>query len=125
MLNPNVLQTAKTRLLEEKNRLERDLGDMANRDKNKVGGFEAAYPEMGGSSDDDNAIEITAYADEISIVDKLETELRDVNKALAAIEKGTYGMCKYCGKPIDAKRLEARPTSSSCVSCKKQLTKEL
>ncbi len=126
MVHPSVSQTAKTRLLEEKIRLEQDLNDIANQDKKDASGaFEAAYPEIGGNSDDDNAIEITAYADEISIVDRLQAELRDVNKALKSIEDGTYGTCKYCGKIIDEKRLEARPTSSSCVACKKQLTQEL
>ena len=55
----------------------------------------------------------------------LEKTLRDVKRALIAIEKGTYGVCKYCDKPIEEKRLLARPTSSSCVSCKKTLTDEV
>jgi DnaK suppressor protein len=55
----------------------------------------------------------------------LEDELNDTIKALKAIESGKYGICKYCGKPIDEKRLIARPTSSSCIECKKTLTQEI
>lgn len=117
MLDKAFLDKVKTLLLQEKARLEGELTGL--------GGEEAAYPETGGNSDDDNAAEITEYADEISLVDRLKTELRDTIKALESVEKGTYGTCKYCHKLIDVKRLEARPTSSSCIDCKKSLTQEL
>ena len=39
--------------------------------------------------------------------------------------EGNSATCKYCKNPIDPKRLEARPASSSCVTCKKTLTQEL
>lgn len=125
MLSPEFLAKMKERLLADKKKLESDLLDIGEKDKADPSKIDAAYPESGGNSDDDNASEITAYADEISIVDKLESELRDTNKALEAMEKGTYGICKYCGKEIDVKRLEARPTSSACIACKKLLTQEM
>ena len=113
------------RLLEEKVRLERDLADIGKQDTNHPNTFEPEYPESGGNSDDDNATEVSTYADEISIIAKLETELRDTVRALESIEKGGYGVCKYCGNNIDVKRLEARPASSACIPCKKTLTQEL
>lgn len=117
MLDKAFLDKMQTLLLQEKSRLEGEIG--------QLGGEEAAYPETGGNSDDDNAAEITEYADEVSLLDRLQTELRDTLKALEALAKGKYGLCKYCGKEIDVKRLEARPTSSSCIECKKSLTQEL
>jgi DnaK suppressor protein len=54
----------------------------------------------------------------------LEKQLRDTNKALASIEDGSYGTCKHCGEPINEQRLIARPTSTSCIECKKKLTGE-
>jgi DnaK suppressor protein len=125
MPSTDLLATMKARLLSDKKKLESDLADLGSKDKADPTKTDATYPESGGNSDDDNASEITAYADEISIVDKLESELRDTVKALDAIEKGTYGICKYCGKEIDAKRLDARPTSSACIACKKLLTQEM
>jgi RNA polymerase-binding protein DksA len=115
----------KERLLEEKTRLEQELSDIGSRDPNNPGHFEPNYPESGGSSVDDNAAEVSEYADGLSIEAKLESELRDVQKALKLIEEGAYGVCKYCGKDIDPKRLEARPASSSCIECKKLLTQEM
>ena len=119
------LEMIRARLLEDKACLERDLNDIGKKNSKTAGNFQVSYPESGGSSDDDNAMEVSEYADGLSIGSKLESELRDTIKALGAMEKGTYGICKYCGKEIDVKRLEARPTSSACISCKKTLTQEM
>ncbi len=125
MMNQDILTKMKSRLLEEKVRLEQDLSDIGKKDAYHPGHFKPTFPESGGNSEDDNAIEVTAYADELSLGAKLESELRDVLNALLAMEKDTYGVCKYCQKEIDLKRLEARPTSSACIACKKTLTQEL
>ncbi len=124
-MTPELLAQIKATLEEEKARLERELGEFAKKDKATNGHFTPTYPESGGTSDDDNAMEVSAFADELSLGEKLEAELRDTKKALSAIEKGAYGICKYCGKEIDEKRLLARPTSSSCIECKKTLTQEM
>lgn len=115
----------KQRLLEEKTRLEQELQDIGNKDPNRPNHYEPNYPESGGNSTDDNAAEVSEYADELSIEARLETELRDVQKALTLMDNDEYGVCKYCHKPIDLKRLEARPASSSCIDCKKLLTQEM
>lgn len=119
------LEHFKERLLEDQGRLTQELQDLGHEDPHKRGHFEATYPETGGNSEDDNAQEIAEYADDLSIEARIESELKDVEKALEAIGNGTYGVCKYCGTPIDEKRLEARPASSSCIECKKILTQEL
>ncbi len=125
MLNPTLIAQFKQQLEQMKVSLEADLADVAEKDGKSNTTFTAVYPENGGRSEDDNAEEVSAYADELSLVGELETQLRDVVKALESIGNGTYGTCKYCHKEIDLKRLEARPHSSSCVSCKKLLTQEL
>ncbi len=125
MISQDMTKQMETRLLEEKTRLERELEDLGKKDLKQSGEAGIAFPESGGNSDDDNAMEVSSYADELSLSGKLEGELRDVTKALDAITKGTYGICKYCHKDIDEKRLEARPTSSACINCKKTLTQEL
>ncbi|MEN9557633.1 MAG: hypothetical protein RL141_2 [Candidatus Parcubacteria bacterium] len=123
-MNAALIAGLKQRLEEEQARLERDLADLGHPDPSKPG-YATNYPESGSNSDDDNAMEIAEFSDDLSLEAKLEAELRDTKQALKAIEAGTYGVCKYCGKEIDQKRLEARPTSSSCIACKKALTQEL
>jgi RNA polymerase-binding transcription factor DksA len=43
--------------------------------------------------------------------------LEQVNKALARMEAGTYGICANCGKPISPARLMARPFSIYDINC--------
>ncbi len=60
-----------------------------------------------------------------AIEETLEKKYVDVKKALERIENGTYGICKFTGKPIGEARLRARPTSSASVEAKKFLTNEI
>ena len=113
----------KENLKEEREHLERDLSKFTTKNPHVKGDYDATFPEY-GDKDDENALEIAQYTANKPLEITLEKQLRDVNKALVSLEKGTYGICKYCDQPIDEKRLRARPTSSACVSCKKTLTQE-
>ena len=42
----------------------------------------------------------------------------EIDKALAKIEAGTYGICEKCGEPIPRERLRALPYAALCVRCK-------
>lgn len=46
--------------------------------------------------------------------------LKKIDKALAKIEEGTYGICEKCDEEIGAKRLEARPVTDLCIRCKEE-----
>ena len=54
----------------------------------------------------------------LGVADTLKTMLENIDRALARIEAGTYGICRTCGKEISAARLECRPESTVCVECK-------
>ncbi|MFO7937163.1 MAG: TraR/DksA C4-type zinc finger protein [Kiritimatiellia bacterium] len=45
----------------------------------------------------------------------------DIDKAIAAIDEGTYGVCEMCGSLISKRRLKARPFAKFCVSCKEKM----
>ena len=48
-----------------------------------------------------------------------ERKLRSkIEEALERIEGGTFGICEVCEGPIGEKRLEARPVTTLCISCK-------
>ena len=47
--------------------------------------------------------------------DALTATLADVDRAIAKLDEGTYGICDRCGALIPAERLEARPWTSLCV----------
>jgi DnaK suppressor protein len=44
--------------------------------------------------------------------------LEKIQKALAKIDEGTFGVCEECGEEISLKRLEARPETTLCIKCK-------
>ncbi|SHE37162.1 transcriptional regulator, TraR/DksA family [Caldanaerobius fijiensis DSM 17918] len=46
--------------------------------------------------------------------------LKEINDALERIDKGSYGICRHCGKPIEEERLDALPYASLCIECEKQ-----
>ena len=50
-----------------------------------------------------------------------EREAQQVEDAMRARERGTYGTCSNCGKPIGAERLAARPEATLCVDCQRLL----
>lgn len=118
------LEDMKVALAEEKIKLESELGKFAHRNPKAKDDFSADFPNF-GESEDENAAEIAQYGDNLSLEQELESALKDVNSALKAIDAGSYGVCKYCKQKISEDRLRARPTSTSCVACKKTLTQEM
>ncbi len=46
-----------------------------------------------------------------------ERMLHEVERAMARIENGTYGVCEHCGLAIPAERLQALPSAVLCTDC--------
>ena len=42
----------------------------------------------------------------------------EIDRALAKIDSGTYGLCEQCGQQIPDARLQALPQAALCVACK-------
>ncbi len=51
----------------------------------------------------------------------LDRRLQDINHALRSLEKGEYGICQRCGKPIDRERLEVKPDATLCLACQRDV----
>lgn len=56
-------------------------------------------------------------------IKQLEKRLIDIDRALANIEKGTYGYCRNCKTQIPTARLELVPEAQYCVACETKLRK--
>ncbi|HEY4600976.1 MAG TPA: TraR/DksA C4-type zinc finger protein [Cerasibacillus sp.] len=52
---------------------------------------------------------------DLALNEHAERELEDINRALHAIEEGSYGICVECGEDIPYERLEAVPTTNRCI----------
>ncbi len=52
-----------------------------------------------------------------AVVDRRARQLEEVNRALADIDAGRYGVCRECGEPIAKARLKVMPFATRCVAC--------
>jgi DnaK suppressor protein len=52
-----------------------------------------------------------------ALVSLLEETLEEVERALAKLDEGGYGVCEGCGKQISEARLEAMPATRHCIDC--------
>jgi DnaK suppressor protein len=121
-ISNEALQKLKSILIEKKEEILKDLNSITTNDRHEKDEHRAMFPEYGDKIDE-NAQEISEYSTNLATEKILESSLRDIEAALKRVEDGTYGICKYCGKDIGEKRLEARPVASACMECKTKLQK--
>ncbi len=105
------------KLQQQKKELETQLAKLGDRD-NARNGFKVNFPKF-GDKEDENADEVSAFGDRLSLGLNLEKSLQEVNETLKKIKNGVFGTCKKCGEKIDKKRLQAFPTARFCLNCKK------
>jgi len=52
---------------------------------------------------------------DLALRDQFRSELASVRRALEALDRGDYGTCVECGRPIAPERLEAIPWVALCI----------
>jgi DnaK suppressor protein len=72
---------------------------------------------------EEEATETLELEKRLTIENRIRQDIASVEHALSKIEKGTYGLCENCGKPIDPERLEALLQARLCMNCKALLAK--
>lgn len=50
-------------------------------------------------------------------------ELTQIDRALARLKQGTYGLCEVCQGKIPVGRLNALPYTTLCIGCQRELEK--
>lgn len=118
-LDASFLEARKTDLLERQAQIMRELGQDTVKNPNDEEEYDAVFPDY-GEKEDENAAEVAAFDSNLSMEKNLEVSLFNVKKALKKIEDGTYGTCEKCGNAIDPKRLEAFPSATACMDCKRK-----
>ncbi|MBI5033855.1 MAG: TraR/DksA C4-type zinc finger protein [Chloroflexi bacterium] len=78
-------------------------------------------PEMSAEEGDPAVAE---RAQTLGMIEQIENQITEVERTLATLRRGGYGICEQCGKPIDAERLQILPETRLCVKCKSQLEKK-
>jgi RNA polymerase-binding transcription factor DksA len=69
----------------------------------------------------DSASDAFEREKEFSILDRVQAELDDVERALKRLDEGSYGTCQACGCAIDDERLTAIPAARFCVEHQTQV----
>ena len=57
----------------------------------------------------------------LALLGTLERKAESIERALQAMEKGSYGLCEQCGGQIEPARLRILPETTICVKCKAAL----
>ena len=57
---------------------------------------------------------------ELTVVNNEREKLAQIDRALARIADGTYGICESCGNPIGKGRAMAFPRATLCLTCKQR-----
>ncbi len=100
-------------LMGRRNELRRRLGgELSDLRSNKA-------ESAGDSADlafDSGSEEVTSQLAELEA-----RELGQVERALARLKQGTYGVCEGCQKKIPVARLNALPFSTTCIECQREM----
>ena len=103
-------------------RLDAALADNAG----QLGDLRRQYDDFVAASQDSNADDehdpegaTIAFERQqlVALIAAVEQSRADIQRGLAALTDGGYGVCETCGGPIGEERLEARPNARTCIAC--------
>jgi DnaK suppressor protein len=108
------LDELRERLLSEKAELQEQLTTIEEQS------FATSQSDISGevSFDEENADAGTFTFErerDLSIENNVRDLLGKIDRALARMDDGTYGICSRCGKPIEKARLTALPYVDLCI----------
>jgi DnaK suppressor protein len=75
--------------------------------------------ERFGGDEGDTGLRSAQRDQEITVLASLRARRKQIERALARVEAGTYGLCETCGEQIPVERLEAFPAVTECVGCRR------
>lgn len=115
-MNKKDLDYFKARLEAEKERLEKELLEIAAKNPDNPEDWVPSYPNLNPQLADESekADVVEEFEIRYSVETVLEEKLNEVKEALRRIAKGTYGICEEDKEPIPRERLEANPAAKYC-----------
>ncbi len=115
------MEQFREQLLAERARLEEELHEIESRaarvDESDRANELSAYDDHPA----DLASETFEREKDLAIGESVEHMLHKVINALEKIDRGTYGLCDACGRPIKKARLKALPFATLCLACQDRL----
>ena len=113
MLDEKKKQELKQRLLEEKDRIEKQI-ERENQEIVDMSSDQANENTYSNHMADDGGF-LADIDRTTTIRENFQVTLKQVNAALERMENGTYGVSEVSGKPIPAERLEVLPWATRLV----------
>lgn len=110
----------KQQLNQEKDELETLINHMENQGQDVSIQDSISELSMYDNHPADVGSEMFERSKDLALRQDMEQQMDAVKDALDRIEDGTYGTCKSCGKEIPVERLEAIPSTTMCIECKKE-----
>src|SRR5690242_9587653 len=107
-LTPTVLEELRTALLTRQADLQREIADLRGSEQGAVNQPEDAAT-VDPSDSGDASVDLQDREDTSDALGALQTQLDEVEHALAKFATGTYGICERCGRPIPLARLRVLP----------------
>ena len=101
------LEGERTRLQGIREGIQREQDDAISEAGNELSSFDQ-HPG-------DSGTETFEMEKNVSLLEQVDDELLEVEAAVQRLERGTYGTCQVCGRPIGDERLEAMPATRFCV----------
>ena len=106
--------TARRRLEEERTRLQgirddlqRERAEATSDTGDELSSFDQHPGDLG--------TETFELERNVSLLEQVENELEEFEAAFGRLERGEYGRCQTCGRPIGDERLDAMPAARFCV----------
>jgi RNA polymerase-binding protein DksA len=115
------LQKFRELLLAERARLQAELEEIGERTSRATLAERATELSSYEDHPADLASETFEREKDIAIGESVESLLNQVETALEKVERGTYGTCDACGRPIKKARLQALPFATLCLECQGRL----
>jgi RNA polymerase-binding transcription factor DksA len=106
--------TASRRLEEERTRLQ-GIRDDLQREQAEGTADGAGELSSIDQHPGDSGTETFELERNVSVLEQVEDELVEIEAAVERLERGAYGTCQACGRPIGDERLEAMPAARFCV----------
>ena len=117
-MNKKDLKQFQDLLLKAKARLTNELNCLENKIDKPSDSF--AYPYHMA----DVGTETADKEEESIIVTSVGNRLVHIEEALEKVRSKAYGICEKCEKPIERKRLKAKPYAKLCIECKEKEEKQ-
>lgn len=106
---------ARRRLEEERERLLSLKEQAALEGPSEEGGPTRSELSANDQHPADQGTETVEIEQSQSLLEQVETSLKEVDLAVRRVDEGNYGRCEACGRPIGDDRLDARPATRYCV----------